>query len=49
MSDINSRQSSELIESKHNAFTGSEKEPLRKVACFIPPVLFPSLEEAVHS
>lgn len=40
MSDINSRQSSELIESKHNAFTGSDKDPLRKVAYFIPPCPF---------
>lgn len=49
MSDINSRQSSELIESKYNAVTGSDKEPLRKVAYFILPVLLPSLEEAVLS
>lgn len=42
MSDINSRQSSEVIESKHNAFTGSDKEPLRKAAYLVPaPSLFP--------
>lgn len=46
MSDINSRQSSELIESEHNAFTGRDKELLRKVAYFIPLLPFPSPEKA---
>lgn len=35
-----------MIESEHNAFTGRDKELLRKVACFIPLLPFPSSEKA---